>query len=757
MTLHSWMEGDELILDTVGTGARLVEIAQQLAWLGAALRNSTDDQLKYSEADIRTVKGTEATFEITFKMSPLDKTESSCWHTLFTGSVIAKGFPIAARGQEVGLEISLEMMAALAGVRHAVEYEGGIILKGYSSALFPVKRYKDSIQWHYIENDNHERLPYWAVETRCPGRAMLNEVSMKDLKNTRAFVGWWGITETNLGTKTANYENIDWSSCEQVSRSVRFSGTTMGFQQIMIGEVNFSLGARDGKLHVQRKGPYQRIVQCAARSPVVLYDSSEKRAWLVPSSAVILHIAKTRHYRDPYMNNGEKIEFPSADPSTSNHEAAEKVLREEAAFKLSTHDHHGTQDYCLRDLVQDIWSHFESLLDKNVTKEATSDPELRGTMRDMLQGWEFMDVVDDRSPFRLKETYIEKSSGGWTHLARDIDAIVLFGSGFEDIIRPQEESIAGLCHMWKSVPKGKDYLTASVPMMNQLYEQAGSKLTRKHLTSTHLQWHRGGQLWERCKHTKLFSCACSRLQQVVSGNSIKIGSVSDPGLLEEKGAVIFGQASDTLISTVSELLKPKVNQNGSFYSQPNVELLAASSFSSPGSNLSLEIGTPSILSVSTLPTSDEDDQETKIEDSLKDPISFKLIENDDKRGRSRSLKRSHSGEDLKPIQQPYRRQRKRFTGQKREADIQCKTVNSGTLLKTSSRGSVVTVVEKINGNDKKVSLRYKGNFATHDESNDGFRSSSDISRKDTFSTLVKNFGFPWGCRYHLESVQIVVV
>lgn len=549
---------------------------------------------------------------------------------------------------------------------------------------------------------------------------MLEEVSMDSLKNTRAFVGWWGTTETHLGTETANYENIDWSASDQVGRPMRFSGATLGFQQILTGEVNFSLGARDGKLHVERKGPYQRIVQCAARSPVLLYDSCEKRAWLVPSSAVILHIAKTRHYRNPYMNDGKKITFPSADPSTSNHEAAEKVLLEQAPFKLCAQDDLGNQDYYLRDLVQDIWSYLESLLDKNVKKEATSNPEVRGTMRDILRGWEFMDLVDDRSPFRLKETYIEKSSGGWTDLARDIDAVVLFGSGFEDIIKPNEESMAGLCHVWKSVPKGKDYLTASVPMMNQLYEQAGSKLTRKHLTSTHLRWHHGGQLWERCESTKPFSCSCNRLQQVVSEYSTKFGSVSDPGPLEENGAVIFGQASDPLASTGLELLKPKVKQGGSLYSQPNVDLLSTDAFSSPDSNLSSDTGTSSILSisVSTLRTSDEHDQDPKVEGSL-EPLgssTVKLIENDEKRKRSPLLKRSHSGE-AKSSQQSYQRQRKRCTEQIREVEVQCEVAHTPALLNTPDGGSVASLAEKTTGDGKKLFLRRKGNFTKQNESN----------------------------------------
>lgn len=490
---------DNLVIDIgfreQASKERIVDVVQQFAWLGTALQHSPDDALRTSECRLTPLPRLSSSLQLTFNLTPLAKDESSCWHSIFSGSVIAEGFPIEERGNELGLEMPLNMMAALTGVRHAVEYEGGVLLKGNSSAFVPVKRYSKSIQWHYINQPLNFRLSYKTLSAWYPNRATSFEVDVESLKNTRHFVGWWGTAETHLGTKTANYENIDWSACNQVGRGLKISGATLGFQQIMTGEINFSLGARDGKLHIQRKGPYQRIVQCAARSPVVLYDSGEKRAWLVPSSAVILHIAKTRHFRNPYMNDGKEIVFPSADPSTSSHEAAEKVLLEQAPLKLCTQDGLGNQDYYLQDLVRDIWSYLETLLDKNITKEATTDPELKATMRDLLRGWEFMDLVDDRSPFRLKETYIEKTSGGWTDLARDTDAIVLFGSGFEDIIRPG--STAGLCHSWKSVPKGRDFLAATVPMMNNLYEQAGSKLSRNHLTSTRLRWHCGGQLWVR--------------------------------------------------------------------------------------------------------------------------------------------------------------------------------------------------------------------------------------------------------------------
>jgi hypothetical protein len=136
----------------------------------------------------------------------------------------------------------------------------------------------------------------------------------------------------------------DFNIQNKLGYPVKFSGATLGFQQIITGEVNLSLGARDSKLHIERKGPYRRIVQCAARAPVVFYGSCEKIAWLVPSSAVILHIAKTLHYGNPYTNaDGKQIIFPSADPSMNNHQAAEKMLLEQAASKLSSKEILGTK------------------------------------------------------------------------------------------------------------------------------------------------------------------------------------------------------------------------------------------------------------------------------------------------------------------------------------------------------------------------------------------------------------------------------
>jgi hypothetical protein len=86
------MEGGKkqnMTIDTEGDPEKIVQIAQQLAWLGAALQHSSGPGLMYSEAIFSTFQGVKSVFDITFRQSPLKEDEQSCWFSLFTSSVIA--------------------------------------------------------------------------------------------------------------------------------------------------------------------------------------------------------------------------------------------------------------------------------------------------------------------------------------------------------------------------------------------------------------------------------------------------------------------------------------------------------------------------------------------------------------------------------------------------------------------------------------------------------------------------------------------
>jgi hypothetical protein len=533
-----------IVVHVDGVEESIIQIAQQLAWLGSALRTSESGSVGRSEAQISAwTNNLPAIFEIEFATDVLE--EKSCWHDLFFNPVIAFNFPISSRDHGlIGLEIPIQMMAALGGASHAVEFKGGLMLKGFSCMFVPLQRHGNSIQWHFITNEDNTRLEYLQADQQCPKRALLGSVDQESLASTRAFLGWWGKVTTNLGTTDAKYENINWSPTKEASRPRTTPVLSIRLLNIIEVGVSFAMGPKDSKLHVSRTGHYEKLLQHASKVSVVLYDTRDKRGWLVPSSAVIAHIAKTRHFRKPFSIAGKPVDIISADPARNVCDAAEKMLLENRSTKLFDGDA-GSSGLYFEQMVRDIWGSLEDLLGKGTEREFTSDSLMSKGQR--LLGWEFMDLVEERSPLHLKETIIKNSCGGWINFAQEIDAIVLFASGFEDVIEPAEGSTNGLCHRWKHVPKDKDYLAAGIPILKTLYERAGSLVTKENQTYQHRQWHHGQMLFENCLSNANSSCNCDRLQQVESKQRMGSGNVIFLGPLKSQGAVIFGKSESSFL------------------------------------------------------------------------------------------------------------------------------------------------------------------------------------------------------------------
>ncbi|KAF8858460.1 hypothetical protein BDZ45DRAFT_394759 [Acephala macrosclerotiorum] len=160
-----------------------------------------------------------------------------------------------------------------------------------------------------------------------------------------------------------------------------------------------------------------------------------------------------------------------------------------------------------------------------------------------LRGFEFMAVVDQKSPIRRKEATVEKSTGGWQSLIHEVNAVVLLAHGFGELIRPTSPSF-GLCPRWKALPKDKGFIAAGVPLLKRLCEEAGSSSPYLYLTPSQLQWHRKSMLFEKCtgKATTGEFCDCERLQQVVPRSMSDFMSINPPGELEDTGCVMFGQS-----------------------------------------------------------------------------------------------------------------------------------------------------------------------------------------------------------------------
>ncbi|KAF2794843.1 hypothetical protein K505DRAFT_241282, partial [Melanomma pulvis-pyrius CBS 109.77] len=531
--------------------------------MGSALRTSPfGDQLAYARPSFHVTTSFQSDFAITFEQIPVHATEKACWLPLFCGAVIAYGFPITERADEMGLEIRLELLAGIAGVRHAAEYEGGVVMKGFSHMFVPVRRKGNRVQWHAVSSqDPDTRLSYRDALDQCEARAPLEEVSLEDLQFCRAIVGWCSVATSRLGSDSMDYENIDYSGAKDADPGIRCAGGSLGFQQFGVAALDFRFGAKDGRCHFQRSGPYQRVVSAAEKTSIVMYDTGEQRAWLVPASNVMLHMFQHRHYLEPFEIDGQRIKINTNVPVESS---AKQILLRMESLRLSE-----TAEYTFKDVILNIWSLLEFLIDQNVARDRNaSGSSIQGTLREFLSGFEFKAVVEERSPFRQKQTILGKTNGGWLQLVRDIDALVLLADGFGDIILPADQGNTGLCRLWQRVPMGQDYLATSTKKLKELYDVAGCRVNRKYLTSTQLQWHQGNSiLFDICEDPNV--CRCNRLQRIVLKSAI--GSIIQPGHIIDQGAVIFGQYGSMIQDLMS---KPRIQtaKDSGIYSQPNIPL-----------------------------------------------------------------------------------------------------------------------------------------------------------------------------------------
>lgn len=175
----------------------IIEVGEQLAWLGAALRTSPHGQgLAYCSPFISS-PATQPLFSkhtiVKFKIGFSDeirqdsiKLNGVCWYNLFKNPMVVKGYPIPARVEkDTGAEIPFNIMAGLARTQRVDCFKGMTFLKGFSILLVPIKRSGNMIFWHlfYNKDGNHISYPDSTITSLGYGKNL-------DLEQCRHVLGW---------------------------------------------------------------------------------------------------------------------------------------------------------------------------------------------------------------------------------------------------------------------------------------------------------------------------------------------------------------------------------------------------------------------------------------------------------------------------------------------------------------------------------------------------------------------------------------
>ncbi|ORY08573.1 hypothetical protein BCR34DRAFT_616308, partial [Clohesyomyces aquaticus] len=456
-----------LCLNIEGTLPFLVAFAQQICWMQAALSESLQSgKVTYARSFLVPLPEQEGflagleefAFHIHTEQLNAPEADTSCWLPLLQTLTIANGYPIADRNDGEGLEIDLGVVAGAIGAYHVVQYKGTLILKGYSKAIVPTKRIGNFVQWHFVHSEhNGARLSYSEVLRKVDATLRCSELDLQDLPDIRTFLGWCSSSVTTLACKEGNYQEIGYSQARDAALRPALKGLTLGFQQIACAGLDIVFPGPT-KFHTTRAGKFKEVLNFARITPVVLYDVDSKRAWLVPASDLIHHMAIHR-----LMEQTDDSSIAQAMKDCLTAQSTRSSSPEKSVEDLTEHFEH---------TALNVWSLLEFLLDQSSLVESRGIP-LRGSTRSVLHGYEYKAVIQQRSPFHLKQAHIMSSNGGWLQLIKDIDALVLFGHNFGELLRPSRGGKDRLCERWWNLPHDKDYLATSVGMLFDIFDCAG--------------------------------------------------------------------------------------------------------------------------------------------------------------------------------------------------------------------------------------------------------------------------------------------
>ncbi|PVH79239.1 hypothetical protein DL98DRAFT_655504 [Cadophora sp. DSE1049] len=464
-----------------GTGNYVVEVMQQLAWLATSFRESNLKTVAYSGFSFQAIIRHQFQIDIN-PLEPLAPEDQCCWQPLFHNAVIAKGFPISKRDGEQGLEIELDVMQALGGAMYPVRVDGRTILSGFHTLFIATQFIKkdgkrNSAEWHFIYNTDGTRIELdstlWEL---YKGNAVGTDYSQ--LCDARTFLGFYNIAELCLGTEDANYPKISYSNARLTRQHLELSSVTGG--QYVTATI--ARGRNENTNDFGMKATWEEILGYTEHLPVILFNTDDKRGWMVPALSVLLHMAQLYTRSDPRLitYKGQKRCIPYAQRSTVLELAAREIienydkaiLRETTVFDPSKSEPPTHRDYYLYELIMFLWARLNSVIGRS--KIIESQTGVLPLKQDTLDGWEMMDIASSQSTINLKTVPIGKTSGGWTLLSgrkiqiidyvrgrREHPAAVvsLFCKGLGDVIKPAESGQNRLCAKYGGgVPHDRYYL-----------------------------------------------------------------------------------------------------------------------------------------------------------------------------------------------------------------------------------------------------------------------------------------------------------
>jgi hypothetical protein len=231
-----------------------------------------------------------------------------------------------------------------------------------------------------------------------------------------------------------------------------------------------------------------------AKMHVLLYDHDDGRGWLVDGASAILHLLRFHVEFYPPICDGETFKldqfrhadseagFKSAKDVLLSPELQNVVLVEEPAVEIEkqiteTIDGKATSKTVTErsvrkkrvvDRVAELYEILELMYDNWKRRKNAAGVALE-SLNMKLEGWKFQDIVeleDDMNPVVAR---LDGSADDWLRMVRHINAVVLIGNGFGEMMKPMGD----FCANWGSVPRKNFCVAVPVSRLKRIAQKYG--------------------------------------------------------------------------------------------------------------------------------------------------------------------------------------------------------------------------------------------------------------------------------------------
>jgi hypothetical protein len=505
----------------------LLDIIESLAWFCTVLRVSDETKMlqhtvkfctngEGEYVDAKAPLRAEGKFFVPFGLNDPGSSFPGCWFPFAPHYVVALGFPIPPRPAEMkGLELSFRLMSHICAIEYSAFHGENFVLRGELTVLYPVLAVSGGLQWHLryrakredpfgeLGGDHQDRLGSQQPYSICHPEVLLNQ--------SRHFLGLWPEAHITLGTNKHNYSTIRWTTADEKAEISRKDASGFSLSMGFKGFIS-ATASRSYKIIRTRRNPagvqghvemsFEDRLTSAAESPVILYSRSEKRAWMVPMTSVLLHLA---HARATYLSRKaerygrhSKRNIPFSQLEVNGGGAAlNTILNNRNEIVLES------EKQTLEDYIKLLWQalNFDD-----------GDRPRDSALLPLVYGHEFMSIAAQDEPFILKSHSLGLTRKGWAHLLDGLIPIVLYEGFSKDVIIPTSELIARpQNNYWPVVPRGLNLMAATLPCLEHLSARWPSKSDEHVFINSNTYWHSARPLFSPCDPGSGGYCNCVQI------------------------------------------------------------------------------------------------------------------------------------------------------------------------------------------------------------------------------------------------------